>query len=123
MKYAFGLLSALPLAASAVVHSRQVNYDGYKVVRVESSEEVKNFIQKNNLGTWNGPVKDTGVTDVVIPAGMTELDSVTKTVMHEDLGAAIASESQFDVYAGRIPKRFPHWPKIALLTLLSRLGE
>lgn len=106
MKSAFSLLLAIPFAASAVVQSRQVNYDGYKVVRVESSEEVKNFIEKNNLGTWNGPAKDTGVTDVVIPTGMTELDGVTKTVMHEDLGAAIATESQYDIYAGLFPECF-----------------
>ena len=85
---------------SAVALEGQAKYDGYKVVRVKSSAQVKKLIQGLSLATWNGAAKDDGFVDVVVPPGVRPFDTATTHVMHEDLGASIGAEAEYGVYAG-----------------------
>ena len=102
-----GLLFALA-NATAIVSTSEVNYDGYKVLRVQSSPRVKELIQGLGLSTWKGAPKDTGTVDVVVPPGVKDLDEFDAHVMHADLGASIAQEAQFEPYAGETA--FPVYP-------------
>lgn len=90
---------------SAIALEGQARYDGYKVVRVKSSAEVKKLIQELSLSTWNGAAKDDGFIDVVVPPGVQSFDTATTHVMHQDLGASIAAEAEYGVYAGMRQER------------------
>lgn len=97
------LISTLFLTlVSAVALEGQAKYDGYKVVRVKSSPQVKKMIQGLSLSTWNGAAKDDGFVDVVVPPGVQPFDVATTQVMHKDLGASIAAEADYAVYAGTL---------------------
>ena len=98
------LFSSLFLAlvnATAIVSTSKISYDGYKVLRVQSSPHVKELIQSLGLSTWKGAPKDTGTVDVVVPPGVKDLDGFDAHVMHVDLGASIAQEAQFEPYIGK----------------------
>ena len=86
----------LGLAAAVAVPSKAV-YDGAKVIRVKDSAEVKNLIKTNSLSTW---IEANGNVDVVVPPGVDAFDGLESLTMHEDLGASITKESEYDVYAG-----------------------
>lgn len=93
--------------ASAVVVPRKASYDGYKVVRLEVGDslvKVKSLIQKLSLSTWNGGLKANSEIDIVVPADkVAQFDSSTadldSIIMHENLGASIAKEAAYPVYA------------------------
>ncbi|MCJ1365983.1 hypothetical protein MMC16_005108 [Acarospora aff. strigata] len=94
------LLSSLLVAlTSAAAVSNRVSYDGYRVVRVKSSDEVKSIIADNSLATWIGAGRANGQVDVVVPPGVKAFDGLDAQVMHQDLGASIAKESDYEVYA------------------------
>ncbi|KAL8834691.1 MAG: hypothetical protein Q9170_003635 [Blastenia crenularia] len=92
---------------SAIVVPRKASYDGYKVVRLQVGEElskVKSVIQKLSLSTWNGGAKENSEVDIVVPADkVAEFESNTagldSSIMHENLGASIAKEMEYPVYA------------------------
>ena len=96
--------------ASAVAVSRKVDYSGYKVVRLDIGEKlskVESLIDSLGLSTWNGGPKENSKVDIVVPASkVADFDADTKDfdshVMHEDLGASIAQEADYPVYAGRL---------------------
>lgn len=94
---------------SAVVIPRKANYDGFKVVRLQVGKDVskvESLIQKLSLSTWNGVPKENSEVDIVVPAdkvavfesSTADLDS---SVMHENLGASIAKETDYQVYTGK----------------------
>lgn len=99
----------LSLVSSLIV-PRKVNYDGYKVVRLSTGSslaKVKSLIKDLSLSTWNGGPKENAEVDIVIPADkVAEFESSTadlaKTVMHENLGAAIAEEGDYSDYRGML---------------------
>ncbi len=94
------LLSSLLIAlVSAAAVPGKVDYDGYRVVRVKSSDKVKSIIAEKSLETWVGAGKANGQVDVVVPPGVEAFDGTDAQVMHQDLGASIARESNFEVYA------------------------
>ncbi|KAL8728508.1 MAG: hypothetical protein Q9166_005330 [cf. Caloplaca sp. 2 TL-2023] len=92
--------------ASAIVVPRKANYDGYKVVRLSvgsSLPQVKSLIQNLSLSTWNGGPMENAEVDVVVPVDkVAEFEYSTKelgkTVMHENLGASIAEETDYPDY-------------------------
>ncbi|KAL8720005.1 MAG: hypothetical protein Q9225_003076 [Loekoesia sp. 1 TL-2023] len=103
----FLLLTPLIFALiSAVVVPRKANYDGYKVFRLQVGKDlskVESLIQKLSLSTWNGGPKENSEVDIVVPADkVTEFESSTadldSSVMHENLGASIAKETDYQVY-------------------------
>jgi hypothetical protein len=109
MKTSASLLLSLPcFAAAAAVQQAKVSYDGYKVFRVAVGDEVakvNGIVEKLGLATWKGAPRANAMADIVVPPAQLEafnaeigdMDSIT---MHEDLGASIAEESDFSVYAG-----------------------
>ncbi|KAK1961203.1 zinc carboxypeptidase [Colletotrichum sublineola] len=104
-------LSALVAAASAasiaVESPEPVSYDGTKVFRVSVGDEVdrvNDIVNKLQLSTWKGAPRAGAFADIVVPAAdvgafETEIAGMNVTTMHEDLGASIAEESTFSVYA------------------------
>ncbi|KAL8917089.1 MAG: hypothetical protein Q9208_008168 [Pyrenodesmia sp. 3 TL-2023] len=94
----------------AVVVPRKANYDGYKVVRLEVGDnlsQVKDVIQKLSLSTWNGSPKANSEVDVVVPADqVANFDASTadldSRIMHQNLGAAIAEETDYPLYANHL---------------------
>lgn len=102
------LLPFLFTLVSSLIVPRKVNYDGYKVVRLSTGSslpKVKTLIKDLSLSTWNGSPKANAEVDIVVPADkVAEFESSTtdlaKTVMHENLGAAIVEESDGSDYRG-----------------------
>jgi Carboxypeptidase activation peptide len=108
MRY-LALLSVLvALASAAVLQPPKVSYDGYKVFRLAVGDEVSKvdaIISKLNLKTWTGAPRAGAFADLVVPpsqidAFINETVGMDIITMHEDLGASIANESSFQVYAG-----------------------
>ncbi|KAL8788338.1 MAG: hypothetical protein Q9213_001735 [Squamulea squamosa] len=105
MKFLLFASFLLTLVSSLIV-PRKINYDGYKVIRLSvgsSLPKVETLIQDLSLSTWNGGPKANAEVDVVVPADkVAEFESNTadlaKTVMHENLGASIAQESDSSDY-------------------------
>ncbi|KAL8852109.1 MAG: hypothetical protein Q9221_003039 [Calogaya cf. arnoldii] len=101
MKSLLLLSTFLFTLVSSLIVPRKVSYDGYKVVRLSTGSslpKVKTLIKDLSLSTWNGGPKENAEVDIVIPADkVAEFESSTadlaKTVMHKNLGAAIAEES------------------------------
>ncbi|TDZ33813.1 Metallocarboxypeptidase A-like protein [Colletotrichum spinosum] len=105
------VLSAVFAAASAAsvagANSKRVSYDGTKVFRVSVGDEVdriNSVVSKLQLSTWKGAPRAGALADIVVPAGQVgafeaEVAGLNVTTMHEDLGASIADESSFQVYA------------------------
>ncbi|KAI4236000.1 MAG: hypothetical protein LQ349_002802 [Xanthoria aureola] len=106
MKSLLLLLPFIFTLVSSLIVPRKVNYDGYKVVRLSTGSslpKVKTLIKDLSLTTWNGSPKANAEVDIVVPADkVAEFESSTtdlaKTVMHENLGAAIAEESDGSDY-------------------------
>jgi carboxypeptidase A4 len=104
MKLSRLILSAASLAATAV--SEQVNYDGYKMFHVETAT-LGDF---NDLHTMIADIPDAipiqgcsakSHLDVAIPASGLDAFAalnLSATVVHEDLGAAIAEEGPLVPY-------------------------
>lgn len=93
-------------SAAAVQPSGSKSYEGYKVFRLRVGEDVakvNSVIDGLGLATWK-KIRPGGLADIVVPpsqvdafeAQVTDLETVT---MHQDLGASIAEESSFSVYA------------------------
>ncbi|KAI4169182.1 MAG: hypothetical protein LQ346_008990 [Caloplaca aetnensis] len=102
------LLAPLILClVTAVVVPRKANYDGYKVVRLQVGDnllQVKNLIQELSLSTWNGSPKANSEVDLVVPADQvadfdTSTANLDSSVMHQNLGASIAKETDYPLYA------------------------
>ncbi|KAI4225539.1 MAG: hypothetical protein L6R36_003845 [Xanthoria steineri] len=106
MKSLLLLLPFISTLVSSLIVPRKVKYDGYKVVRLSTGSslpKVKTLIKDLSLSTWNGSPKANAEVDIVVPADkVAEFESSTtdlaKTVMHENLGAAIAEESDGSDY-------------------------
>ncbi|KAH8899090.1 zinc carboxypeptidase [Thozetella sp. PMI_491] len=108
MKASTSLLLSLPcFAAAAAVQQAKVSYDGYKVFRVAVGDEVakvNGIVEKLGLTTWKGAPRANAMADIVVPPAQleafnAEIGDMQSITMHEDLGASIAEESNFGVYA------------------------
>ncbi|KAL2195240.1 carboxypeptidase [Corynascus similis CBS 632.67] len=109
MKYNFLVSSAvLALASAAAAQAPQRrSYDGYKVVRLTVGQDVakvNGIIDRLGLTTWKGKPRAGAAADIVIPpsqadAFVAETTGMEAVTMHEDLGASIAQESTFHIYA------------------------
>jgi carboxypeptidase A4 len=98
------LLQALPLVtlASAVAIRREesVSYDGYKVFRIATGDElasVREKIASFSAEPWNRDISQ-HLDIALAPNQLEEFEALglNVTVMHEDLGADIAAESTTD---------------------------
>ncbi|TID06472.1 Metallocarboxypeptidase A-like protein [Colletotrichum higginsianum] len=94
-------------ASVAAGSAKRVSYDGTKVFRVSVGDEVdriNSVVDKLQLSTWKGAPRAGALADIVVPptevaAFEAEIAGMNVTTMHEDLGAAIADESSFSLYA------------------------
>ena len=103
---AIPFLSAL---ASAAAIAAKADYEGYQVVRLAVGADVAKvdaLIEDLSLSTWNGNAKANSAVDVVVPKD--KINDFKKTtgdlqpqVMHENLGASIAQESDYAEYRGK----------------------
>ncbi|KAJ0163190.1 Metallocarboxypeptidase A-like protein [Colletotrichum tanaceti] len=109
------ILSAIAATASAASvaagsgGAKRVSYDGTKVFRVSVGDEVdrvNGVVDKLRLSTWKGAPRAGAMADIVVPpadvaAFEAAMAGMNVTTMHEDLGAAIAdeSDSSFSLYA------------------------
>ncbi|KAF1951315.1 hypothetical protein CC80DRAFT_209461 [Byssothecium circinans] len=106
MKFLAASLATLGLASAAAVESK-VDYTGWKAFRVnvgEDSAKLSEIVDNLQLQTWKGKVATSKVVDLVVPPTQieefqTKAAGLNTEVMHEDLGASIASEEIFEVYA------------------------
>ena len=107
MKFLAASLATIGLASAAAVESK-VDYSGWKVFRVnvgEHAAKLGSIVDSLQLETWKGKVSTSKVVDLVVPpTQIQEFEAAAKDinteVMHEDLGASIADEEVFEVYAG-----------------------
>lgn len=98
-------------SAATLLEPRKVSYDGYKVVRLPVGNQVakvNNIVSKLGLATWKGAPRKGAFADIVVPpsqiaAFSEEVAGIDTIIMHEDLGASIAEESGFEIYAGLSP--------------------
>ena len=95
MRSIFTLTSLLALTSAAATAQRKVDYANHKVIRVEHTAEVDQWIKQFSLPTW---IKQRGNIDVVVPPSVSVLDGIQSTLMHADLGESIRQEGQFQVY-------------------------
>ncbi|KAJ8116376.1 hypothetical protein OPT61_g2182 [Boeremia exigua] len=101
-------LASLGLVSAASVSNKQkVAYDDWKVFRVNGTSNTAKFqevVNKLQLDVWKGKPASGDVVDVsVAPEQLSAFEAATKgfstRVMHENLGASIADENNFSVYA------------------------
>lgn len=103
------LLQFLSLASTALAIATQVkvNYDGYQVFRLKADEKnigkINDIVSSLDLQTWKSSAK-VGIADIVVPPEQVEnflriTEDFQREVMHDDLGASIAEEAQFDEYS------------------------
>jgi carboxypeptidase A4 len=93
--------------ALAIATQTNVNYDGYQVFRLKADEhnigKINDIVSSLNLETWKSSAK-IGIADIVVPPHQVEnflrtTEDFQRQVMHTDLGASIAEESQFNEYS------------------------
>ena len=105
---AVSVLSALAASAAAVsVPAQSVSYDGYKVFRVDTGNQVdriNDIVAKLALKTWKGAPRAGAAADIVVPPSAllefkSAISGLNAITMHEDLGASIAEEGSFSTYA------------------------
>ncbi|OSS49479.1 hypothetical protein B5807_05619 [Epicoccum nigrum] len=101
-------LASLGLVSAASVSNQQaVSYDQFKVFRVNGPSNTDKFqevVKKLQLDVWKGKPSSGDVVDVsVAPEQLSAFQDATKgldtKIMHENLGASIADENTFSVYA------------------------
>lgn len=102
-------LASLGLAsATSISNTKKVSYDDWKVFRVNgpsNSAKFQEVVNKLQLDVWKGKPSSGDVVDVSVPPEqLSAFEASTKDfetkIMHENLGASIADENTFSVYAG-----------------------
>ncbi|KAH8895379.1 zinc carboxypeptidase [Thozetella sp. PMI_491] len=96
-----------PAANVAARKPDWVSYDGYKVFRLAVGEQVgkvSGIVDRLGLATWKSAPRANAMADIVVPPHLldvflSEIEGMQAITMHEDLGASIAKESNFNVYA------------------------
>lgn len=110
MKFLGVTLASLGLVSAASVSNKQkINYDDWKVFRINGPSNTAKFqeiVNKLQLDVWKGKPSSGEVVDVsVAPEQLSAFETATKDfetkVMHENLGASISDENTFSVYAGK----------------------
>jgi hypothetical protein len=102
-------LASLGLASAATV-AKKVNYDDWKVFRVNVGSEatkLQDVMSKLQLQLWKGKPESSDVVDLMVPpTAVKDFEASTQNfetkVMHDNLGLSIAEEESFSVYAGTV---------------------
>ncbi|KAM3072180.1 hypothetical protein ACMFMG_008636 [Clarireedia jacksonii] len=94
-------------SALAIATETKVNYDGYQVFRLKADEnnigKINDVVSSLDLQTWKNSAK-LGVADIVVPPHQVEnflrtTEDFQREVMHNDLGASITEEAQYEEYS------------------------
>jgi hypothetical protein len=108
---AFGLscagLSCAGLVSAASIATK-VNYDGWRVYRVNVGDNTAKFskvVSDIGLEIWKGKADKSAVVDVMVSPSQLEAfekeaGELEVKLMHENLGNSIFAEADFPVYAG-----------------------
>ena len=82
---------------------KKVDYNGFKVLRVSSTEDVKAQIENLAAHVLN-PGKSAQLDVVVSPENVDALTALVaeSQVLNEDVGAALAEEGEMKAYAGTL---------------------
>ncbi|KAI4635469.1 uncharacterized protein J4E87_000421 [Alternaria ethzedia] len=102
-------LASLGLASAATVNTKKINYDDWKVYRVNvgsNAAKIDDVMSKLSLDLWKGKPASSDVVDVMVPpsavkdfeASTKDIEGKTK-VMHDNLGRSIADEQTVSIYA------------------------
>ena len=103
-------LASLGLASAATV-AKKVSYDDWKVFRVNvgsDAAKLQDVMTKLQLELWKGKPESSDVVDLMVPpSAVKDFEASTQSfetkLMHDNLGASIANEHSFSVYAGIFP--------------------
>lgn len=114
-------LAALAAVTASPLQPRgpHAKYIGTQVVRVNLGNkrdvtQLKNIVSGLSLEVWSPKYRPGGTVDVVIPSGKRSTfskaaESLHTSLMHQDLGLAIAQETQYDVYAAGMSLSLGFW--------------
>jgi len=101
------LTSALLLSSTALANvvprvGKKVDYSGFKVLRVTSTNDVQAQIESLSAHVLN-PGKSAELDVVVAPENVDALTALVaeSKVLTEDVGAALAEEGEMGIYAGK----------------------
>lgn len=105
---AFGLSSVGLAAAASIATTAKVNYDGWRVYRVNVGDKTAEFakvVSDIGLEIWKGKADKSPVVDVMVSPSQLEAfekesGELEVKLMHEDLGSSIFAEADFPAYAG-----------------------
>ncbi|KAH8726546.1 hypothetical protein GQ44DRAFT_748965 [Phaeosphaeriaceae sp. PMI808] len=106
MKFLGVTLASLGLV-SAVSVTKKINYDDWKVYRVNvgsNAAKLNDVVSKLQLEIWKGSPSSSSVVDVMVgPTQVQDFEASTEgietRIMHQNLGLSIADEETFSVYA------------------------
>lgn len=106
MKFLGVTLASLGLASAATV-AKKVNYDDWKVYRVNvgnNAAKLNDVVSKLQLELWKGKPSTSSVVDVMVPPSQVNAfeastSDIETKVMHDNLGLSITDEDTFHVYA------------------------
>ncbi|KAL9112896.1 MAG: hypothetical protein Q9227_002973 [Pyrenula ochraceoflavens] len=101
------LLVTFGAAVGAAVDADRIDYEGYKVFRLavgNNATQLSDLINSLSLSTWKGVPKAGHSSDIVVPPPKLEAfeqgtGGFDTEVLHDNLGASIQAESDFEVYA------------------------
>lgn len=101
------LLFTLALAGAVPKVNKKVDYNGFKVLRVNLNEKVDKLEALEKLATHVlNPGKASFVDVVVAPENVDAVNALSaSTVITEDIGAALKEEGGFSSYAGSYCER------------------
>lgn len=95
------LLASTAFATVVPRAGKKVDYNGFKVLRVAGTDDVKAQIEDLAAHVLN-PGKSAELDVVVSPANFDAVTALATSskVLNEDVGAALKEEGQMGVYAG-----------------------
>jgi hypothetical protein len=113
---AFGLSSLGLAAAASIATTAKVNYDGWRVYRVNVGDKSAKFskvVSDIGLEIWKGKADKSPVVDVMVsPSQLSAFEKQSADLdvrlMHENLGDSISAEADFPAYAGILPSKVVH---------------
>jgi hypothetical protein len=96
------LLVSAVIGSAVPTANKKVDYSGYKLIRLSSSEDLESKLEEIAAHVLN-PGKSNQLDVVVSPDKVAEVTSLVtdSKVISEDVGAIIAEEGEMGSYAGK----------------------
>lgn len=101
------LLSSTALGTVVPRAGKKVDYNGFKVLRVTATDNVKDQVESLSAHVLN-PGKSAEMDVVVAPENVEALTALVaeSKVLNNDVGAALKEEGEMGVYAGLWPGHY-----------------